>query len=667
MKKGNRIKNKWIVFKENHPTGHVCVLLVGVNVMFILLSALIISVLPENRGLSIPQILRLAFTLMVNPSGKYIYSEAPISLILTTVVVLLGMISLTGGTVGFITSIIQAILEKTANNARDLKMQNHIVILNYNNKVPAIIYDYSFDDMKNTYLVILANENKKKMHDEIENIYNHKGGKRKFKNIIIREGNPMSELDLDKINLKAAKTVLLMNPEGEANTNKEDDGFEVSKLFMYITWYFSDVETSKKANIVVEAGNTNMEKMVKEYYLDNNDQISVPVNYKEIMGKLLAVTAIMPSLNNVMKQLFSFEGAEIYIENIPEGKTILEELKENRSIMPMFDQDNKRVYIAEAEEEFGRTIQGYQLKKPLPEKVIEPVISFKKNEIIIVGVNSKLPYVLESLACYKKTYHNDSLHVIMADTKDKEDMLKSIYANEAYSELLDMSRSYILIEDIYNPMKELASILNKNTDTILFLSDDTVDDVHVDEKPLIYWTGLKKHIREKQNLDIIVEILDSKNQSIIELKNKDQIVVSDDFLGHLYAQLGKNPKRLDVIKDILTTEGDSSSENIQLELQNEGDIVCAGVEQFFAGAEVDLSFESKREAVIWTYEACGGKCILLGIVRDSIPYLFARTEGKQDSLDSTVLLGSKEGQIYPSKEEKLVLKPEDELILFMVG
>ena len=157
FKKGN-FKNKWSIFKENNPTSHICFLIVVVNLVFIAVSALLISILPENEGHSLGELIRLAFTLMVNPSGKYIYSETPISLIITTIVVLLGMISLTGGTVGFITSIINGFLEKTAQNQRHLDLEDHIVILNYNNKVPSIILDYGFDDVKNTYIVILARE-----------------------------------------------------------------------------------------------------------------------------------------------------------------------------------------------------------------------------------------------------------------------------------------------------------------------------------------------------------------------------------------------------------------------------------------------------------------------------------------------------------------------------
>ena len=140
-----------------------------------------------------------------------------------------------------------------------------------------------------------------------------------------------------------------------------------------------------------------------------------------------------------------------------------------------------------------------------------------------------------------------------------------IYQDENYKEILEPDKyNYIVIDDIYNPMDQLGELASNKADSIIFLSDDQVSEAHIDEKPLIYWTNLKKSIRENKNVDIIVEILDAQNQSIIELKNKDQIIVSDDFLGHLYAQLGKNPARLDVIKDMITSNGDSSSLNVKI-------------------------------------------------------------------------------------------------------
>jgi len=667
----DRFTNKLNIFKENFASARVGVLIISLNVVFIILSAVLISVLPENTGHSVPELLRLAFTLMVNPSGKYVYSEAPISLIITTVVVLLGMISLTGGTVGFITSYISDFLAKTAHGKTQLHLKNHIVILNYNNKVPSIIFDYCFDDMKNTYITILTREDKQTVLDEIENMYNQKDSKKRFKNIIVRSGNPMSKIDLDKINIKDARTVLIMTPkpsDGEVPGVTEDRSFEVSKLFMFVTWYFTNIKSEEKANIVVETSSSNMEKMVKEYKNENNNQIAVPVDYNEITGKMLAIISIMPSLNGVMKQLFSFEGVEIYIKDAPDKISLEDEYKCNTSVVPLFDNDGKRVYIAEDEDEIGNMISPVKLKKAPLENPFEPRIVFEKKEIIIVGVNCKLHHILESLACFKKKYNNEELHVILAGVKDEEEKLKEIYVNPKYTGILMPEKyHYIIVSDIYNPMADLGEVTSDKADSIIFLSDDNASSIHIDEKPLIYWTNLKKSLRSNKNVDVIVEILDSQNMSIIELKNKDQIIVSDDFLGHLYAQLGKTPERLDVLKDMITSEGANEVEEGEEEAQDEGDFICATVKQFFEGVDTELKFATKRELMMWVYESTGHKALPIGVVKGAVPYIFARTTGKNTGLDSDVLLGISDDMVYKSKGNGITLDPDDEIVVFMIG
>ena len=96
-------------------------------------------------------------------------------------------------------------------------MKKHIVILNYNHKAPSIIYDYCFDYMKNTYVVILSNKDENEVRHQIDNLFRAHQADKKFKNIIIRKGSPFSQLDLDRIGLKDARTILLMKPDSEEN------------------------------------------------------------------------------------------------------------------------------------------------------------------------------------------------------------------------------------------------------------------------------------------------------------------------------------------------------------------------------------------------------------------------------------------------------------------
>ena len=660
------IQNKWSVFKENHSTAHICVLIIAVNVVFILCSTALISILPENRGRSLFETIRLAFTLMVNPSGKYTYSEAPISLIITTIVVLMGMISLTGGTVGFITSVINSFLEKTANSKRSLKLKDHIVILNFNQRVPAVLSDYCFDDEDSTYIVIMTEQDKDSVSKIIDEMYNQLGMKKRFNNVIVRTGNPMSKLDLDRISLSEAKTVILMTPDGSIKSSfesMEEAGFTVSKLFMFVTGYLGAQTNQNNTNIIVETSSENMDKMIQDYRrIDTNRQIAA-VQFNKIVGKILGVTAIMPTTNDVLRQLFSFEGTEVYTRTPPSNLTIHDELKLNRSVLPLFDKNGLRIYIAENENEFSKTRPSeYKLKKALPKEELLPCLTFPKSEIVIVGVNSKLPFILESLCCFKKEYNNTQLHVILADTIEKAGDLQLIYENPNYADVL-MPDKYqpVIIQNLFRPMDELKDIVNNSADTLLFLSDDTSDS-KIDEKPLLYWTDIQHKMASNNNPDIVVEIREAENQNIIKRKNKDQILVSDDFLGHLYAQLGKNPLRVDVIMDLITSEGDTSSVNAANDIQNEGDLLCINVGDFFADKDFDLTFESKRELILWIYEATNKKVLPIGCAKNGVSYLFARTDTDDDGLDSSVLLGINENQRLTFPDGRITLNQEDDLI-----
>lgn len=672
LSKQERLSNKWYIFKENNPSAFVFVMIIVINILFVFISSGLLLFLPENEGRTFFEMIRFAFTLMVNPSGRYVYSDYPISLVVTTVVVLLGMISLTGGTVGYITSIINNILEKSANSKNMLKLKNHIVILNYNHKVPSLICDYCFDDIDNTYITILSNKDKNEIKNQIDIMFSSNNIKKRFKNIIIREGNPMSTLDLESISLHSAKTVLIMSPENDDynNISVDNQSFEISKLFMFITWYFSNIQNDMKTNIIVEANNLNVENMVKEYHLENINQISVPVNYNEVLGKILAIISIMPSLNDVLLHMFSFEGVEIYIEKIPENISIKDELSCQKTAMPLFNIGENRVYIAENEDEIFNVdySNGYSLDKPLPKDKLVPYTRFEKSEIIIIGINSKLPYILESLDCFKCEYNNSNIHVILMDTIENKSILENYYSNPKYQNILNSKVDKpIIIEDIFNPTKSLdISILN-NINSMLFLSDENTSSSHIDEKPLLFWSRLKDVNTNISQRDCIVEILDMQNKDIIEKRNKDQVIVSDRFLSCIYAQLGKNPLRLDAIKDIITFEGDNSSKNIDDVFKNECNLLSIKVKNFFKDYIGNLEFKSKRELILWIYEATKHEYLVIGCIKNNKDYLFSRTDNKNDDLDTSILLAKEENSPLKDGSNLIKLNPNDELIVLKLN
>ena len=201
--------------------------------------------------------------------------------------------------------------------------------------------------------------------------------------------------------------------------------------------------------------------------------------------------------------------------------------------------------------------------------------------------------------------------------------------------------------------------------SVLFLSDDSHSETNIDEKPLLFWNSLKR----SDNVDAhncIVEVLDMQNENIIEKRNHDQVVVSERFISCLYAQLGKDPVRLDFIKDMITFESDEASRNSNNDLANDCNILSVKSSLFFKNYKGKLNFSSKRELILWVYEATGHAYLPIGCVKNNVSYLFSRTEGNNDGLDTAVLLPKMDNSELKIVQDELTLEPDDEIIVIML-
>lgn len=633
-------------------------MIVVANFLAVMVSSTLLLLLPENKDRNFGEMMRFAFTLMVNPSGRYQYSDYPISLIITTVVVLIGMISLTGGTVCYITSVINSIIRKSATSKHKLKMENHIVILNYNHRVPTLLYDYSFDDMNSTYIVILSDHPKEEVEKSINNVYSSNNLKNKFRNIIIRTGNPMSKYDLDNISLETAKTVIIMTPEEEMSDSS--GYFSVSKLFMFVNWYLSTNDNKTRTNLIVESDCKEVEEMIRNYKRGNQSSCVIPVNGNEILGKIMAMIVINPLLKDVIGHLISFAGVEMYVEDVADGSTLSDEMSKLKTVMPILDIKEpsngalKRVYIAEDETEIANyRSDKFVLNKPLPEKTLMPDMTFDNPEIVIIGVNDKLPYVLQSLSCFKEEYKEVNIHVTLMDTTGHEEELHKYCSDPAYADII--APEPIIIKNIYKPFDDIDDSLLEKMNSALLLSDDHDRSDHIE---LLFWNNLEK----VKPGECIIEILDMQNKDIC---NNKQTIISDFFISCMLAQLGKQPVRLDVIKDLLTFENDQTSMDSNNRLVNRCNLFSIKVSHFFSGLNEIPEFSSKREMIVWVYEATDHNYMPIGCIKDGVNYLFARAEGSDTDLDTSILL-SEDGSAVLNAE-RLSFSADDEIIALQLN
>ena len=381
----------------------------------------------------------------------------------------------------------------------------------------------------------------------------------------------------------------------------------------------------------------------------------------------MAVTAVMPSLCDVILHLIGFEGVEFYLKDIPESLSIADELKLQDSAMPILDIENKRLYISENETLIKNYGSGeYVLKKSLPDKKFIPCLANDKPKLLIIGSNNKLDYILDSLVCFKKEFPDFKLTVVLMDTEENAEKI-TYYSNfPEYSSLFGDDSRPVIVKDITEPFgkKDGSSILY-DVNSVLFLSDADCSETSIDEKPLLFWNSLKRNdVKDIHNC--IVEVLDMQNENIIEKRNKDQVVVSERFISCLYAQLGKDPVRLDCIKDLITFEGDDASVNSNNQLVNKCNICSVKASLFFRNYQGNLTFDSKRELILWVYESTDHQYLPIGCVKNNVCYLFSRTEGNNDGLDTAVLLPKNTDSELTIMQGKLTLEAEDEIIVIEI-
>lgn len=672
-----RMRNRIAFLKENDKQLWLIIVIVSIDVICVLLSTLLLKFLPENRDRSFWETIKFAFTLMVNPSGRYIYSDYSVSLIITTCVVLIGMISLTAGTVGYITTFFSNFLQESKKNIGTLYVQNHIVILNYNKMVPYILYDYCYDDKKNTYVVILSDVEEDKIKNDLANLYNEMSisPNRRFKNIVIRIGNPMSGKDLDAIRLKESQSVILVRPDNDTSSDRDIQSYDECRQYFYIQKYLGD--GPDRPHVVFETNDERSDMHIaidrKANIDDSDDYTSINANSNEIIGKLLAVIALMPSLRETLLQLFSFKGVETYTDLITENNSIQSDLQTSQSSLPLFDikHGNKtfRAYIAEDIDELHKkrhVVSQKSRETTLPDKIeIDQKILFTTDYLVILDANDSLKFFLDSLLNFSDEYSDMSGKVILAGTKESEKTMDELYSVKKYHKLFsqkDDNGKYIVIQSPFSVMDDLIKIISPDKKiTFLALSNDDYNISGL--KTLMYWNNIRNFYNRCNTFGFdageylfIADLRDSRNETFFKNEPNCISIKRLDVLGGLFAQLSKNTNRIDVINSIIDHNKDITLSGFCDEM----DLLSIDATQI-TGDKASLEFESIREFVLWMFNATDSIYIPLGIVRKVTiknrknenknitvdkTFLFSRVTKFNDSLDNTKLYDSDDYCMY---------------------
>ena len=592
-----------------HPKRVVLVLIILFNVLFITLSAALISAL-SLRGTEGMNFFHAAYytVTMILDAGCI---EAVIKDIGTTgvaltvtclAVIIIGMITFTGAVIGYFTNILNDFIENAnAGNTR-LYLSDHTVILNWNSRAPEIVNDLLYSDNKETVVALVKSgrdeikkEIEERLHLTIEKenaVVSEKADKMGFfarrrylKNnklgnnvsFIVIEGNIFSQKQLRDIRIDLAKAVIILS--NDPSDSAAEDGMmsdegnpQAVKALMQAADIVSAGSAAHDQNIIIEITDQwtydIVQRIISGKELGEKCNI-VMFHVEKFLGQLLAQLSITPQMTPVYDDLFSNKGAAFYTEPVQtddEVGYIRKYLSTHENAIPLSPVNHNGescfCFTANNQDDIDRE---HKIKDSGYSVELNDTQSECKR-VIMIGHNSK---VEEIMSCYEA--------YISCRTRDERiSPLKVTVIDEADSiERMDHFRRYPFVEEVavldifdiektFEPISRLLFNTSEET-SVLILSDDTELGEHADSSALMYLVYIQDFINktlhenpdyDKKRVNTIVEITDPGHYDIVKGYDMVEAVISNRFTGNIITQIGEKDSIYEFYKDLLSYTSD---------------------------------------------------------------------------------------------------------------
>lgn len=454
----------------------------------------------------------------------------------------------------FITSILIGIIttgfeEKLTalRKGRSCVVENgHTVILGFNDHIYTLISELIIanENQAEGCIVIIGDEDKEEMDQRIaEQISDFKNTR-----IICRAGTITEYHSLKMASLETCRSVII----------NETDDFLVIKSILAIVNYLKSEEAfdcDMHISAMID------DELNYEAALIAGEGKAELIYTQDAIARIIAHTCRQPGLSNVLIELFDYDGDELYFEKYEElegkrfgeilnyfDKAVIFGLKRENQILlnPSKDLILKKddLYIV-LEDDDG-------VAKPvISEREVDTAviaggsgIKIEKPEtILILGMNAKLPKILEEMNHYVV---KDTKIVLAMETECQELKQPNQYPNMGLQ---------IEICDI-DDRRSLDRLITDDINHVLILSDLECEIDLSDAKTLLKLIHLRDIAKKKnQHFNITSEMLSVENQRLAKVTKVNDFVVGTNIINLILTQISENRDLTSIFTDLLDEEG----------------------------------------------------------------------------------------------------------------
>ncbi|MFL6194201.1 MAG: CASTOR/POLLUX-related putative ion channel [Thermoanaerobaculia bacterium] len=474
-------------------------------------------------------------------------------------VVTLGGIFLVSALIGVINNGIEGKLDELRKGRSFVVERDHTLILGWSPKVFTILSELVLanENRSRPRIVILAEKDKVEMEDEIRD----QVGDTKNTKIICRTGTPLNFKDLEIVNPRDSRSIIVLAPESE---NPDP---EVIKTILALT--NNPNRRPEPYNIVAEIADTRNLEVARMVGRDEAQLIATG----DLISRIIVQTSRQSGLSVVYTELLDFGGDEIYFHKEPKlvGRTFAEVMLayEDSCIMGLRGADgsirlnppmdtrvaagDKVIAISEDDDtvRVSADVEPWETLESRRGVVADAIrdgqaTPRRPERTLILGWNGQGPAIVRELDRYVAP---GSVVTVVADSEGAREEIEGEAAELA-------SQTISLIEADTTSRRVLDGLGLPEYDQVILLCSDSMDAQEADAETLITLLHLRD-MAEKGGHDfrIVSEMLDARNRELAEVTQADDFIVSNKLTSLMLSQISENPGLNAVFADLFDPEG----------------------------------------------------------------------------------------------------------------
>ena len=445
------------------------------------------------------------------------------------------------------TGIDEKLMQLRKGRSRVLERE-HTLILGFTETVFTILGELAVanESRKRPAVVILADRDKVEMEDAVR----EKAGDLMNTRVVCRTGSPIDLDDLEIVNHRTARSVIVLSPEGE------DPDSEVIKTVLALTR--GPRRRPEPYHIVAEIQDpANLEAA----HLVAGDE-AVILDKRETIARLIVQTARQSGASVVYTELFDFDGDEIYFHESHglDGSTYADALLayEDCSVIGLAEPGGGRVQLNPPPE---TRIAGHALVAVAEDDSrlsnATPISARADESAIVAATPTPEPPTRALVIGW-----NDRARTVVAEldeyvTAGSELLIATAHGDTEVAPPKNLTVDVRRASTTDRATLESLDVAGFDQVIVMCYSDD-LDPQRADARTLVTLLHLRDILSDVAPADrpaIVSEMLDDRNRALAQVTEVDDVIVSDKILSLILAQLSENPRLEAVFADLLDADG----------------------------------------------------------------------------------------------------------------